>query len=455
MNPPDTAQDGFSNPPLGLLYLAGTLLAHGFEVKVVDGCLDGSAGIRAVLEAFRPDIVGITCLTPGRKKALEAARMAKEIDPSVHTIMGGAHPTIMYRQLLEHYPFVDTVVRGEGERTLLEIAEGRDLASIDGIAYRSDSEIILNPPRKHIADLDEIPFPAWHLADLSRYQARGEGTFNGIDLSRETRVSVIFSRGCVGHCDFCSTWWIWRGWRHRSPKNMADELELLHTRYGIRHFCFADDALTIDRQATIELCEEIIRRSLKIAFFATTRTDCVDEEMLLKLKQAGCYEISFGIETGSPTLLARMNKENDVRNSECAIALSKKAGLKVTALLIVGNIGETEETVHQTVAFLRRTRPHTIGCVGGLWILPGTRVYRESRKLGFIDDDFWLGDEPYKIYTLEHTYEDLERYRAVILGYHIDAWQKTKETARRIGRFLKNPARTLRRRLGCVRTAHQ
>lgn len=453
LNPPDTAQDGFSNPPLGLLYLAGTLLQHGFEVYVVDGCLDGREGIKSALESFCPDIVGITCLTPGRKKALEAAKMAKEHNPAVHVVLGGAHPTIMYRQLLEQYPFIDSIVRGEGEKSLLEIAEGKELSLISGIAFRQNGDIVLNPPRKHVANLDEIPFPAWHLVDLTRYQARGEGIIKGIDLSRETRVSVIFSRGCVGHCDFCSTWWIWRGWRHRSAKNMVDELELLNTQYGIKHFCFADDALTINRQATIDLCDKIIRRSLNITFFATTRTDCVDEEMLRKLKEAGCYEISFGIETGSPELLSKMNKENDIANSELAITLSKQVGLKVTALLIVGNIGETRETVRQTVSFLRRAQPHEIGCVGGLWVLPGTKVYQECKKHGFISDDFWLGEEPFKLYTREHSVDELEKYRDEILNYNASRWKTGQALLKRIRRFARNPLQAIKRRIRRLRGA--
>jgi anaerobic magnesium-protoporphyrin IX monomethyl ester cyclase len=446
VNPPGTAQDGFSNPPLGLLYLAGTLLKRGLEVRVVDGCLDGFDGIRDVVKKWCPGIVGITCLTPGRNRALEVARLVKECGSSTKVVLGGAHPTIMYRQLLEHHGHVDAVVLGEGEMSLLEIAQGRDLAEIDGIAFRRDAQIVKTRQRKYVEDLDQIPFPAWALIDIKRYSARGEGIVNGIDLSIEPRVSVIFSRGCVGHCDFCSTWWIWRGWRHRSASNMADELELLREQYGLKHFCFADDALTIDRQATIDLCDEIRARSLKIAFFATTRTDCVDEEVLHKLKEAGCYQVSFGIETGSPELLRRMNKENDIENSERAIALSRKVGLRVSALLIVGNVGETAESVKETVGFLKRTRPDEIGCVGGLWVLPGTKVYRECRRSGLVDDEFWLGDAPYKLYTREHSVAKLERFRQEILCWDSPSGLSyAKVWGNRIRRIATDPVGTAKR----------
>jgi len=419
VNPHETSQDGFSNPPLGLLYIGGTLLKHGFEVRVVDGCLEGKEAIRKAIIEFRPEMVGVTCLTPGRKKALEIAKMAKDIDPTIKVIMGGAHPTIMYKQIMENYPFVDYIALGEGEQICLEVAQGKLLSEIKGLVYRDSGKIVKNPPGKYSKNLDDIPFPAWQLVNFKRYPTRGEGIVNGIDLSKVPRVSVIFSRGCIGHCDFCSTWWIWQGWRHRSAKNMVDEIEILYKEHGIRHFCFADDAMTINRQVTIELCNEILSRELKIAFLATTRTDCVDEFVLQKLKQAGCYEISFGIETGSSDLLKKMCKENDVETAEKAIKLSKKVGLRVTALLIVGNIGETEQTIKKTINFLRKTQPDEIGCVGGLWVLPGTKVYQECKRKGFISDDFWLSDEPYKVYTREHSLKQLARFQNRVNNYDL------------------------------------
>jgi anaerobic magnesium-protoporphyrin IX monomethyl ester cyclase len=364
INPFETEQDGFSNLPLGLLYLAGTLLHHGIEVMVVDGCREGKYAVVTALGEFRPDLVGITCLTPGRKRVVEIASLAKHIAGDIPLVLGGAHPTIMYRQMMEQYPQIGYIVRGEGEQTLLELVRGVSLQAIDGIVYRQDGIVVKTRPRKYCDNLDDIPFPAWHLLDLARYPGRGNGKRNGVVLRGAPRISVIFSRGCSGHCDFCSTWWIWKGWRHRSPKNMVDELEMLYRDHGIRHFCFADDAMTVDRQVTVELCDEIMRRNLIIAFHVTTRTDCVDEEMLLKLKQAGCYMVAFGIETGSPRLLQEMDKENDIDTSLRAISLCKKIKLPVTALLIVGNVGETEETVLETRDLLKRAMPDEVGCTG-------------------------------------------------------------------------------------------
>lgn len=411
--PPETTQTGFFCPPLGLLYLAGTLKKQSIDVQFIDGCIKGWSGIQEKIKTYLPDIVGITCLTSMRKRALSVARMVKEINRDITVVLGGAHATIMYDQLLSHYDDIDIVVRGEGEMTFLEIAQGVELDKIDGIVFRdSEGKIKKNANRHYVEDLDKLPFPAWDLITdiLWEYPSNGPAQYryyNGIDLHNGPRIPVIFSRGCMGHCEFCSTWWIWKGWRHRSAENMVDELEWICDFFKIRHFVFADDAFTIDRQAILDFCDEILKRQLNIAFCANTRTDCVDLEILEKLKRVGCYEVSYGIETASPTLLSRMKKENDARNAEKAVTLTKQAGLNPGVLLIVGNVGETEDTIDETIDFLKKNNIDSTGTVGGLWIFPGTGLYRHAKKLGIINDSFWLGDDPYMVYTYEHSLREL------------------------------------------------
>jgi radical SAM superfamily enzyme YgiQ (UPF0313 family)/GT2 family glycosyltransferase/acetyltransferase-like isoleucine patch superfamily enzyme/ubiquinone/menaquinone biosynthesis C-methylase UbiE/glycosyltransferase involved in cell wall biosynthesis len=417
VNPHGTEQSGFSNPPLGLLYLAGTIRASGFNVQIVDGCLDGEDSVYAAIDNFRPHFVGITCLTPGRHQALKIAAEAKKRNPDSLIVLGGVHPTIMYRQIMQHFPFVDMIVRGEGEIAFVELLHDTPMHEIEGLSFRDKGKIVNTGVRRPIKNLDSLSFPAWDMLDLNRYPAIDKGIYNGIDLAKVPRVSVIYSRGCSGSCHFCSSWWIWKGWRCRSATNMVDELEWLYYEQDIRHFCFADDALTVDRAATLSLCEEIIRRNLQIVFHATTRSDCVDAEMLEKLKTAGCYKIAIGVETASQTLLDRMGKANDVRNAEHAIRIAKEAGLITTALMIVGNVGETEKTIAESLAFLERSQPDEVGTVGGLWILPGTRLYADCKNMGYIDDDFWLSDAPYKTYTREHSIQKLATFKKILMQY--------------------------------------
>jgi len=198
VNPHDTEQCGFTNPPLGLLYLAGTLLTHGFDVKIVDGCRDGENAVYEALRSFCPDLVGITCLTPGRNQVIELVNMAKAIDPFVTVVLGGVHPTIMYKQMMEQCPGVDFIVLGEGEGALLEIVQGKKPAKIDGIVFRESGGHSQNWQQGAGGRSRRDPVPCWHLVDLHRYQARGDFVFRGIDLRVEPRISIIFSRGCKG-----------------------------------------------------------------------------------------------------------------------------------------------------------------------------------------------------------------------------------------------------------------
>ena len=412
INPHESMYLGIFSPPLGLLYLAGTLRNKGIDVQLIDGCLSGLSGIRDKIRTYLPDIVGITTLTSTRKKVLTIAKMVKDINKNAAVVIGGVHPTIMYQQLLEHYYDVDIVVRGEGEISFLEIVQGIDLDKIDGIVYRDGTKIVKNAERHNVENPDMHPFPAWdQIADtLWEYPAifpKELRNHNGIDISRGPRIPVIYSRGCKDRCEFCSNWWIWKKFRYRSSKNMVDEIEWLYESFKIRHFSFLDDTLTMDKQATIDLCDDIINRRLHIAFCATTRVDCVDFEILEKLKQAGCYEISYGIETASPRLLTMMKKEIDVPTMEKAIALTKRAGIISGVLVIAGYIGETKETIDETIEFLQRNDVDYIGSVGGLCIFPGTGIYRYAKNLGIIDDNFWLGDEPYMVYTREHSLRKL------------------------------------------------
>ena len=218
------------------------LLKHGFDVRVVDGCLEGRKAVQSAIEEFHPQMVGISSLTPGRKKAIEIADMVKQYDSSIIVVIGEAHPTIMHQQIMENYPSIDYVVIGEGETTCLEFAQDKEPSQINGIVYRDKGSIMETLSRKNIETLDDILFPACHPLDLQKYPAIDKGVYRGIDLKKVPRVSVIFSRGCSGRCDFCLTWWIWKEWRHRSAMNMLDEIDLLYKDHGIRYFCFADDA---------------------------------------------------------------------------------------------------------------------------------------------------------------------------------------------------------------------
>lgn len=403
INPPESGMGDHSFPPLGLLYIAGVLQKNGISVKIVDGFLDGWGAIENLIKDYHPDIIGITCHTYARIQALKIAKLAKDIIRDVKIVTGGAHPTIMGKEMLENFPYIDIVAIGEGDYTLLELCQGKDYSGISGIGYRKNGQIIINPPRKNIEDLDSIPFPAWDLLDLKRYPPDGRGVYRGIDLDKEPCIPVVFSRGCIGSCNFCSNRLMWAKWRHRSPGNMLEEIGLLNRHFNIKRFVFNDDCFSVDRKATIQLCREIVERRLKIVFDIVTRTDCIDSEVLEALRDAGCYRINYGIETASPSLLKTMGKPPDVDISENAIKLTNSYGIRSTALFIAGSVGETPETINETIDFLTRTQPDRIGVGRGLMIFPGTRLYKLAKEKGVINDDFWLSGYLWKIYTVENS----------------------------------------------------
>jgi len=413
INPYEADQDGYSSPPLGLAYIAGTLEKFKYDIKIVDGYLVGQKGIEESIIEYKPEIVGITCYTPGRKKSIEIARIAKEINKNIITVIGGAHATIMGEQIMNNYSFVDICVYGEGEQTMLEIAQKNNIRSIDGIYWRYNNKVIKNKSRHFIDNLDNIPFPSWHLIDMNRYPPIGHEVIDGVDISSVPRIPVIFSRGCTGSCNFCSTWWVWKGHRTRSVDNMISELKILVEDKGFKHICFYDDSFSSDIEKAKQLCKKIVSHGLKFVWSATTRTDCVDNELLELMKMAGCYEIAYGIESASDTVLKKMKKMANVKDGIAAIKLAKKHKIKTRVMIIIGNDGETKKTINETVAFLRKTKPDILSYVGNLWVLPGTALYQKLKKINLINDDFWLGNEPYFVYPL-HSKEDMAKYTFAI-----------------------------------------
>ena len=383
VNPHQTDQGGFSNAPLGLMYLASAIRDIA-DVKISDGYLIGKEGIFKDIDEFKPDIVGCTCYTPGRHKALEILKYAK--NKGCITVIGGAHPSVMFLQIMNNYSFVDIIIKGEGERAVADI-----------INHSVPSKNFYE--QKLIENLDDISFPAWDLVDLNKYPG-GSGEHNGIPLG-QTRIPIIFSRGCTGNCIFCSTWKIWKTYRTRSPVNMADEIEQL-VSMGYQHFVFEDDALNGDLPKTKLMLSELIKRKLPIAYHATLRIESFDKELAVLLYDSGCYGVSIGVETGSDEMLKSIGKTITTEDTKQVIKDAKSAGLKVCALTMIGNPGETDDTIQKTIRLLQQSKPDDVGTIGCVWVLPGTALYNHCKVKGMIDDDYWLGNEEIFVYKEPH-----------------------------------------------------
>lgn len=410
-------KDEAASPPLGLAYLAGTLVKNGIDVKIVDGYLNRHnfhPSLKKMLIDFKPDIVGITMLTYGRSVSLMAASTVKTLKPDTMVVVGGPHPSLMYSDILEQTFSVDLIVIGEGENSMLEIAKGYALSEISGIAYRNNGNIKVTKPRTMTPNLDDIPFPAWHLMNLYEYPPVGYGIFNGISIDNIPRIGVAFSRGCLFNCSFCSARNIYSHYRHRSAENMVNELEVLNKKFNIKHFRFVDDLATYDKEAFGNMCDEIVKRDLRIAFNVTTRADCLSEELLNKMKKGGCYKVIIGVESGSDEILKHIQKNVTRKDNEFAIKLIKNSGIEAVALIMIGNKYETRQTINETINFLEDADPDEIGGGYGVSIEPGTAIYQMAKEEGLIDDDYWKSDREPPLYTGEYTSSQLRSFQRAI-----------------------------------------
>jgi anaerobic magnesium-protoporphyrin IX monomethyl ester cyclase len=382
VNPP-YPRGSFLHPPfpsLGLGYLAAVLEKNQFEVDLID-CQTS----RFTHEEFRneiskrqPDIVGITSAILTYKSALQIAKIAKEVCPKCLTVLGGPFVTFWDEKALQDCASVDIVVRKEGENTMLELAErveaGKDYYDVLGTTCRKDGKIIKNPDRAYIENLDEIPFPARHLWPIECLQKYGTARFQ-----------LMTSRGCVHWCNFCTEVRMdGRKYRMRSPKNVVDELEFLHNTYGAEYFAFLDDAFTVDKHRVVEICEEIKNRKLKIKWSCGTRVDMVTKELLLKMKEAGCVAVWFGIESGSQSVLNAMGKGISLAQTIRAFKWAKEAGIKPNPNVILGFPGETKKTAWETIKFVKRLTRDYMGCYAVATPYPGTPMYDFIQKKGWL-----------------------------------------------------------------------
>lgn len=402
VNPHETQQGTYFPPPTGLLYLHSMLRANNIEADWADGNMVGLEGIRAKMHNFNPDIVGVSILTPGRHNGLEVARYAKE--RGCTTIFGGAHATLMYEQMLTAYPdLVDMCCVGDGEWTILQLARGARRAYIPGLAWNGEGHGVVHTTARQISSLNEYPFPSWDTVDWPAYNARNAGP------------RVIFSRGCSwGRCMFCSVGKIRTQYLVRSPENVVSELKWL-VELGQPNIAFADDTMNGDLEAIKALMRGIIESGIKISFYATMRVDKVDRELLDLMKQAGNYEISYGLEVGDRDALRIYCKGASLDQAGQTVRMTQEAGIRACGLVIYHGI-QWRRVDPITRNWLNKIQSvANVGSVDQLWVLPGTALYRAMKANGHITDDFWKGPEPYMVYQgqLDHlSARDWAKYHA-------------------------------------------
>jgi anaerobic magnesium-protoporphyrin IX monomethyl ester cyclase len=339
-------------PPAWVAYLAGALKAKGFDdIHFIDAMTMHVSpdDLRARMVELQPDIIGVTSITPSIYAAEDVLKLAAEAVPNAVRALGGVHATFMYRQVLSEAPWIDVIVRGEGEEIMLALAEavrdGRwpeDRRRIKGLAFLDGTEIVATQAAPTVKDLDSIR-PDWTLIDWSHY----------IYIPLGVRVAIPnMARGCPFTCSFCSQWKFWRDYRVRDPKAVADEIEDLVTNHQVGFFILADEEPTINKRKFVEFCQELIDRGLndRVKWGINTRvTDIYRDRNLLKFyRKAGLVHVSLGTEAAAQLKLDLFNKETKVEENKEAIRLLREADIFTEAQFIVGLDNETPETLEET-----------------------------------------------------------------------------------------------------------
>jgi anaerobic magnesium-protoporphyrin IX monomethyl ester cyclase len=339
-------------PPAWAAYLAGALKGAGFgDVQFLDAMtnnLDEEA-IRAEMARIAPDVVGVTSITPSIYAAEEVLKIAQGVVPDALRMLGGIHATFMYRQVLTEAPWIDVIVRGEGEEILVAlmtaVQEGRwpaDRGRIKGLAFREGTEIVATQAAPTVKNLDGID-PDWTILEWDKY----------IYVPLGVKVAIPnMARGCPFTCSFCSQWKFWRDYRVRDPKKVVDEIERLVNDHGVGFFILADEEPTINKKKFVEFCQELIDRGLpdKIKWGINTRVTDIyrDRDLLRFYRKAGLVHVSLGTEAAAQLKLDQFNKETTVAENKEAIRLLREADIFTEAQFIVGLDNETTETLEET-----------------------------------------------------------------------------------------------------------
>ena len=373
-------------PPLGLAYIAAVLEKAGHQVKIIDCDVEDNyeEKILSLTKEWQPQIVGFYAMTWSFRLAKNIADKIKLINPKIITVLGGPNVTSMSKLSLELGNF-DFGVISEGELTIVELIdklEGKnnlELEQIKGITFKKNGQIIITPPRPLIDNLDILPFPARHLLPMEKY-------FDVFSRQKHF-ATIIATRGCPFNCTFCDRKnRMGKLWRVRSPKNIADEIAEIQAKYGINEFMFFDDNLIVDKNWAYELFDRL--KKLNIIWECRERVDLVNEEVLQKMKDAGCYRIRFGFEAGDNNVLKTIKKGITVEQSLACAKACKYVGIEIYGYYIIGAPGETKETIEKTIQLALRVEP-SFAIFSKTILIPGTEIFEYAVSTNQISPTYW------------------------------------------------------------------
>lgn len=383
-------------PPLGIAYIAAVLEKNGYEVKIIDSQASNFTKdlLKKKLLYEKPDIVGITAMTPTIRGSMEASEIAKKAGATV--IIGGPHLAACPVETVSH-PYIDYGIIGEGEYAMLELVKAiennSDIKNIKGLVYKINGKVVMNEP-VIIEDIDSLPFPARHLLPMDRYSSV---------IALHPMTTILVGRGCPFKCGFCFKQPSDKKFRVRDFKKVIDEMEFCIKEYKVREIMILDDTFTIKKEFVENFCNEIITRGIKIKWEATTRIDVIDKKLLSLMQQAGCIRLRYGIESANPEILKIMNKQIDLTKAKEVMKWTKQAGIETFAYFIIGYYSETAKMVEQTIKFAKELNPDMVMFLKA-GALPNTDLFNYAVKENLAGKNYWSN------YTLGITEEPIKPF---------------------------------------------
>ena len=413
INPPQTFYPGSEQPagnlPIGLMYIASVLQRADYKVEILDAFMAANfqmngekvtvgmpfEQIKQEISARKPDIVGISGpFTCQIENSIKVSILAKEVNPNILTVMGGPHVTLVPKEFLEEAKDVDIAVTSEGEYTMLDVVqtfEGKKkLSEVLGIAHRQAGKVTVNPSRPLIENLDELPYPAYDLVNMEQYLNPKEIGYRSF---RHRAISMITSRGCPFNCCFCAVHLhMGRGFRAHSADYVLKHIDYVVEKFDVKNIFFEDDNLTLDLARFEAICDGLIAKKLGIGWETPNgvRADCLNLNLLKKMKQSGCQSVFVGVESGDQKILDNVIcKSLDLNRVVQFAKDAKQIGLKTGAFYIIGFPGETKENMQHTVDFaLGLKRDYDVG-MHLFMATPsyGTRLNEDCKAKGYIQQD--------------------------------------------------------------------
>lgn len=377
-------------PPLGIAYIGAVLEQHGYGVGLLDAHTEKYSfdDIKNEIKRLKPDIIGVSFTTETRFNGFKTIKTAKKASPSSVVVAGGPHVSLAVEDTLLNIPELDIIVRREGEYTFLDLVktldEGQDISHVQGISYMDGSQIVHNPPRPLIKDVDSIPFPARHLLPMEKYDSFVEVPSKG----KKKFFNVVGSRGCPNRCYFCAASALSGGrWRGRSPENLVSEIEHLINEYGAEGIWFWDDTFNLSKSRAKRICDLIVERGLDIDWLCDIRVNTADKELLTKMRQAGCFWTAFGVESGSQEILDNyVKKRIKLEKVKKVKEWCAELGMIGKGLFIISHPDETFDDARKTIDLIKEVGGQN--SIGVLKIYPGTEVERMAREKGILPQTF-------------------------------------------------------------------